>query len=215
MDSEAQIVSQLRALGEFIVGERHAVMRAWRQSVRNDPELQTPRNVTRSRFDDHIPAFLTALAKQLAAWPGAGIAAAETEQEARGTEHGAHRWQEGYSLPEVAREWLHLQLVLLDVLEQYGAERGCNARTMLVSRRTLVLACGSGVSRSVNEYTRLMQAEAAGRVQDLNAALAALNDLQRQRADAWREAAHELRNTVGVVTNATGILKREDAPEPM
>jgi hypothetical protein len=108
-----------------------------------------------------------------------------------------------------------LQLVLLDLIEQHGSEGAFDTRAMVLARRTLALACGGGVSESVSEYTRLMQAEAAGRAQDLNAAVAALNELQRQRADAWREAAHELRNTVGVVTNATGILKREDAPEPM
>jgi len=215
MGQEAQIASQLRALGEYLVTERHGVMRAWRESVRKDPELRTPRNVSRSRFDDHIPAFLHALSRQLRAWPGAGIAAAAQEQERRGAEHGAHRWQEGYALHEISREWLHLHLVLFDMLEQYGSEQQYEARTMAVARRIVTMVCGNGVTRSIAEYTRLMQAEAAGRVRDLEAALSALNDLQRQRADIWREAAHELRNTVGVVTNATGILKRDDAPEPM
>ena len=215
MENQTKIAAQLRSLGEYVLAERHALMRAWRQSVANDPELKTARNLSRSRFDDYIPALLQAFAQQLAAWPGEGIAAATDEQEKRGAEHGAHRWQEGYALPEVAREWLHLQLVLLDLFEQHAENERLDARTMVVARRILTLLCGNGVSRSVTEYTRLMQAEAADRVRDLEAALAALNDLQRQRADVWREAAHELRNSVGVVTNATGLLRRDDAPEPV
>jgi signal transduction histidine kinase len=86
---------------------------------------------------------------------------------------------------------------------------------MVVARRLLALLNGDGVSRSVTEYSRLMQAAAAGRVRDLEAALAELNELQRQRNDAWREAAHDLRNSVGLVSNATGILRRDDAPDPV
>ena len=215
MENETKIAAQLRSLGEYVVAERQVLMRAWRQSVRNDPELKTARNLSHSRFDDYIPALLQAFAQQLAAWPGEGIAAAAHEQEKRGAKHGAHRWQEGYALPEVAREWLHLQLVLFDLFEQHAENERLEARTMVVARRILTLLCGNGVSRSVTEYTRLMQAEAADRVRDLETALAALNDLQRQRADVWREAAHDLRNSVGVVTNATGLLRRDDAPEPV
>ena len=215
MENGAKNAAQLRALGERLVGDQQAIMRAWRQSSKNDPELKTARHLSRSRFDDHIPGVLKAFAAQLAAWPGAGLVAAEAVQERRGAQHGAHRWQEGYALPEVAREWVHLHLVLLDLFEQYAVRDGVDHDTMILARRLLAMLCGQGVSRSVSEYARLMQAEAAGRVRDLEGALAELNDLQRSRSEAWREAAHDLRNTVGLVTYATGILKRSDAPDPV
>jgi signal transduction histidine kinase len=215
MENGAISAAQLRALAEWLVSNEQAIMRAWRDSARSDPELSTPRSLSRSRFDDHIPGLLRAFAAQLRAWPGAGIVDAEAVQEQRGAQHGAHRWQEGYSLPEVAREWVHLHLVLLDLFEQHALREAPDPETMVVARRLLAMLCGQGVSRSVSEYVRLMQAQAAGRVRDLEAAVASLNELQRQRSGAWREAAHDLRNTVGVVTYATGILKRKDAPDPV
>src|SRR5689334_6386359 len=190
-------------------------MRVWRQSVKNDPELVTARTLSRSRFDDHIPALLRSFARQLEAWPGVGLAIAEAEEEQRGADHGAHRWQEGYALAEVAREWLHLQITLLDLFERHAAAAGVSPDAMIIARRLLAMLCGAGVSRSVSEYTRLMQAEAAGRVRDLEAALETLNELQRDRAELWREAAHDLRNTVGLVSNASGLLRRDDAPAPV
>jgi signal transduction histidine kinase len=212
MQDQERIAVQLRALGERLVLEQERILQAWRESVRNDPELSTPRNIPRARFDDHIPGLLKTFAAQLAAWPGAGMMDEHAAQERRGAQHGANRWREGYGLPEVAREWVHLHLVLLDLL---GTLQPFDADTLTLARRMLVLLCGQGVGRSVSEYVRMMQAEAAARVRDLEAALAAVDGLQRQRADAWREAAHDLRNTVGLVSNATGILRRVDAPEPM
>jgi signal transduction histidine kinase len=215
MENGTKTAAQLRGMGEHLVADQQAIMRAWRQSSKNDPELKTARNLSRSRFDDHIPDVLKAFAAQLAAWPGEGLVAAEAVQERRGAQHGAHRWQEGYALPEVAREWVHLHLVLLDLFEQYAVRDGVDHDTMILARRLLAMLCGQGVSRSVSEYGRLLQAEATGRVRDLEAALTELNELQRSRSEAWREAAHDLRNTVGVVTYATGILKRKDAPDPV
>src|SRR5215212_1911303 len=215
MKNGTKSAAQLRGMGEHLVADQQAIMRAWRQSSKNDPELKTARNLSRSRFDDHIPDVLKAFAAQLAAWPGEGLVVAEAVQEQRGAQHGAHRWQEGYALPEVAREWVHLHLVLLDLFEQYAVAESVDHDSMVVARRLLAMLCGQGVSRSVSEYARLMQAEAAGRVRDLEAAVTQLNDLQRSRSDTWREAAHDLRNTVGLVTYATGILKRKDAPDPV
>jgi signal transduction histidine kinase len=215
MEREARIGEQLRALGEHVVAESNTIMRAWREAVKNDPELKTARTLSRSRFDDHIPALLRAFSHQLAAWPGGGIIAAESEQERRGSEHGANRWQAGFALAEVAREWVHLHLVLLDFFEKDAADRRLDGETMVIARRLLAMLCGEGVSRSVSEYTRLMQVEAAGRVRDLEAAVEELNSLQRERAHAWREAEHDLRNTIGLVSNASGILRRADAPDPV
>jgi signal transduction histidine kinase len=215
MKHEARIGQQLRALGDHVLAERDAIMNAWRQAVKNDPELKTARTLSRSRFDDYIPALLRAFSHHLGAWPGSGIIAAEAEQEQRGLEHGAHRWREGFALSEVAREWLHLHLALLDFFEHDAAHRRLDGETMVIARRLLALLCAEGVNRSVSEYTRLMQVEAAGRVRDLEAVVEELNGLQRERAHAWREAEHDLRNTIGLVSNASGILRRTDAPDPV
>jgi signal transduction histidine kinase len=45
--------------------------------------------------------------------------------------------------------------------------------------------------------------EAAGHVKDLESALREVQILEQQRADLWRQAAHDLRGNLGVVANAT------------
>jgi len=50
-------------------------------------------------------------------------------------------------------------------------------------------------------------------VRELEWALLQLQRLERQRAESWREAAHDLRGTVGVVANASSALLHQAADE--
>ena len=63
--------------------------------------------------------------------------------------------------------------------------------------------CSTGIEESVGQYFQLQQQEAAGHVKDLESALADIHELEQQRADLWRQAAHDLRGNLGVVANAT------------
>jgi signal transduction histidine kinase len=62
------------------------------------------------------------------------------------------------------------------------------------------------VCESAGSYERLQRTEAASRVRELEWALLQLQRLERQRAEGWREAAHDLRGTVGAVANASSAL---------
>jgi hypothetical protein len=43
------------------------------------------------------------------------------EQEHKGiTSHGLHRWQQGFRLRELTREWGYLQLCVVDEVESYA-----------------------------------------------------------------------------------------------
>ena len=202
----------LRAVAAHLLSRRPAILKAWRDAVKSDPALATAVALTRNKFNDHIPAVLDAFQSELQS----GDPAVESNDDAhRGSvQHGAHRWQEGYNLGEVTREWHHLHGCVLEELEAYGrdhAELGSNV--MANVRRALLDLCGEGVSSSVSEYARLQQAAAVGRVNDLERALEQVNALQRQRAEVWREAAHDLRNSVGLVSNATVLINHSTASD--
>jgi signal transduction histidine kinase len=66
---------------------------------------------------------------------------------------------------------------------------------------------------SAERYAELQKAEAAGVLRDLQIALAEMKELERQRAAAWHEAAHDLRGNVGLVTTTAAILTEEEAPD--
>jgi len=205
---------QLAALAAYLAERRAAILKVWRQAVERDPRLSTAPTLPRIQLKDHIPEILDTFESVLQARSGAERVISEEEQQDSAADHGVHRWQQGYQLQEVTREWGHLHLCLMDELERYAVMHpDLEASVMPMARRALAQLCSDGISESTSQYFRLQQAEAAGHVRDLEQALAHLNELEHQRSESWREAAHDLRGNVGVVKMTTTALTLEGVPE--
>ena len=190
MDELPNATDQLRALAAHLGQRRQAILSAWRRAVDLDPELTTASTITRNQFVDHVPAVLDAFERRLSAEDSWDKSQAVSDQKNSAAEHGLHRWQQGYDMHETMREWGHLHLCLLQELERYRtANPQLLPEVMPSARRALVRLCSDGVSASATRYAHLQQSEAASRVRDLEAALIQLRDLERERAESWREAA--------------------------
>lgn len=210
--------AQLDALASALLARREAILEAWRAAGEPDPERGIASSLSRAQFNDHIPAVLDCLAHTIRAWPGEEDAAAGRNQTERVCEHGLQRWQQGYHLRELIREWGHLQLCVADELERYAAMHDeLEPGVMATARRAWTQLCADGVTESATQYWRLHQAESAGHVNDLEHALSALHTMERSRAEAWRTAAHDLRGSVTVVKGATTLLNDGGLPlsEPL
>jgi signal transduction histidine kinase len=206
-----QAEEQLAALASHLAARRDAILEAWRKAVEGDPELATASVLSRAQFNDHIPEVLDALGQTIAA---GGRAKPVKEYRENAAGHGMHRWQQGYDQRDVMREWRHLHLCLVDELENYSLSHPmAEAGIMPKARRALALLCSDGVCESAAQYAHLQRIEAAGRIRDLERALADVRDLERQRGEFWREATHDLRGSVGVVNGATAALNQSDVPE--
>jgi signal transduction histidine kinase len=215
MRDTGEIKARLTALAQHLAERRAAVLANWQRSVTLDPELTTSSALSRTQFNDHIPQLLEAFERRLQAQDPVAKEIAFEEQKTSAAEHGLHRWQQGYHQRETIREWGHLHYWVLNELEEYGtAHPDLQQDVMPIARRALVRLCGEGVCESAASYERSQQSEAASRVRDLQAALAQLQILERQRAETWREAAHDLRGTVGVITNASTVLARQGPDDP-
>ena len=207
------IDEELNAVAAYLRERRSAILDAWRAAADADTQLTTSNSLPRSQFIDHIPYVLDVLERRLQAWPEDPERLA-SEQKKEATSHGLQRWQQGYRLREVTREWGHLQLALLDELENYATTRKKHApEAMPIARRILMESCASSISDSVSEYFELEKVEADGHVRDLARTLNDERKLQRYRSELWRQAAHDLRGHVGTVMNATTGLSSTAAPE--
>lgn len=214
MDRQFHIYQQLAALGIHLGEKREAILNVWREAVNNDSNLNSASTLARAQFNDHVPEVLNAFERKLTARHVAEQLEAAEEQKESAIGHGLHRWQQGYNQYEVMREWGHLQLCLVDELEDYAEKNpDLEKAVMPLARRWLAQLCGEGVSESAAQYAQLQQIDAAGRVRDLDLALTDLRELERQRAEMLREAAHDLRGNLGIVNNATVLLKYEGIPE--
>jgi signal transduction histidine kinase len=204
----------LRQIAAWLAERREAILTAWRRAVDADPDLTTASTTSRAQFVDHIPAVLDAFESRLAAELASEQARAHEEEQESAAEHGLHRWQQGYNQPETMCEWGHLHLCLLNELENFEASHpGFDPAAMRTARRELVRLCSGGMSTSAARYAQLQQREAASRVRELEEALAQLQKLEQERAEAWREAAHDLRGRAHAIASASAVLTREGVPE--
>lgn len=211
---KARAREQLNALAVHFAGRHDAILKRWRTATENAPELTVASSLTRLQFNDHIPGVLDAFAVRLRTWPGEERSRDQKNEKEQVKQHGLQRWQQGYQLRELTREWANLQVCLMEELEGYAAAHpGLEPQVMPAARRALAALCWDGISDSATQYWQLHQTEAAGRVRDLEQALATLKDLGRLRAETWREAAHDLRGSVAVVRGAASLLHGGEAPE--
>ncbi len=204
----------LEAVAAHFAARREALLMRWREAADADPESTTASVLSRAQFYDHIPEVLDAFVRRLRARHSGERSAAAAERRDGAAGHGMHRWQQGYQQREVMREWRHLQLALVDELERFAlAHHEADREALALARRELAELCAEGVCESADQYARLQRTEAAGRVRDLEGALADLGTLETRRAEAWREAAHDLRGSFGVVKNAAAALNHTSASE--
>jgi signal transduction histidine kinase len=204
----------LKHLAAYLAQRREAILTNWRSAVDSDPALSTASTITRAQFVDHIPAVLDAFEHRLSARSDSERTQAREEQQEASAEHGLHRWQQGYNQPETMQEWSHLHLCLLREVETYLEQfPEVESSAMQTARRELARLCGDGMCASATRYVHLQQREAATRVRELELALAQLQSLEQERAQAWREAAHDLRGRTHAITSASAVLVREGVPE--
>ena len=215
MDTTENVRAQFDALADHMGEQRDAILQHWRLAAANVGDLAIVSSLTRQQFNDHIPGIIHAFVRTLRAAGEVSKQSLRREKE-QVTEHGLQRWQQGYQLHELASEWGYLQICLMEELESYAMNHPeLEISVMPTARRALARLCWDGIAESTEQYWRLHQTEAAGNVRDLEQALATLNELERARAEAWREAAHDLKGSVTVVKGAASVLQIDDVPEPM
>ncbi len=203
------------ALIRHLAHRRNAILHAWRRAIGCDELLTTARALGRGQLNDHIPQVLDAFERKLQSVPGGQERKAAdrlTKQEE--VKHGLHRWQQGYRLPELVREWGHLQICLFDELNSFfAAHLEIERDTIVQVSRAMISLVNEAISESCNQYERMQQAEASGRMGDLEVTLARINDIERRRASLIRDAVHDLNGNVLGVSFAAKLLCTADIPE--
>lgn len=199
-----ECAAERRALADYISARRMAILEAWRSAINRDPALTTSDALPRVQLFDHIPDMLSTFERGLRASSDGAVALASEAAEESAAAHGLQRWQQGYDLREVTRELGKLNECVVAELDSYAAAYPHTPPRVIASaRRVWAALCSTGIEESVGQYFQLQQQEAAGHALDLESALREIQELERQRADLWQQAAHDLRGNLGVVANAT------------
>ncbi|HEY2683088.1 MAG TPA: HAMP domain-containing sensor histidine kinase [Steroidobacteraceae bacterium] len=191
-------------IADHMSARREPILVAWRRAIQRDPTVTSGDALPRHQLYDHIPTMLITFEQQLRRANAGSDGSAEAAAQKPAAAHGLQRWQQGYDLREVTRELCKLNECVVQELDAFHAEHPqVSGETFADARRCWAAICSTAIEESVSQYFLLQQQEAAGHVADLEAALEQIRQLEQQRADLWRQAAHDLRGNLGVVANAT------------
>jgi signal transduction histidine kinase/ActR/RegA family two-component response regulator len=202
-------------VGDLIRRDAGLIIERWaRRAAEEQP------NAARVHHDallDHLSAFLKQMARSLA----------EPDPEDSGwhrrpaAEHGEQRWESGWSLAEVVRDYQILRLVILDYLEE-ALGRPLQGREVMA----IGLILDEAITASVTRFGRHQKEEAARvereraerekKEQALRHAqeATALREAERRKDEFLAVMAHELRNHLAPVLSATGILGLDGGESP-
>jgi signal transduction histidine kinase len=199
---------QFTALSDLFATKREAILQAWREADRADPDQTTGRSLTVGQFLDHIPEMLQAFEYRLRSSPdGRDAEAADVEKKEEEVKHGLHRWQQGYRLKELIHECGHLQACLFNELGRLAAAHPEFApETLVEAHRQIMTLINDTIAESAGQYERMQQAEAASHVGDLMGALTSVNEIERHRSTLFHQVFHDLKNDVHVVNLTANLL---------
>jgi PAS domain S-box-containing protein len=146
-------------IGALIQRDAGHLIERWSQrALEEQPNAQ---RLHRTALLDHLPGFLHQLGSSLAEHGDSN----GKRHRAQAAEHGLQRWQTGWSLTELIRDYQILRLVILDFLEQ-ALERALSCREAMAVGLSLDDAIGASVAAYVNnrdEHIRQVEQERAER----------------------------------------------------
>lgn len=204
----------LAAVGKRLTARRPAVLAAWRARVRADPQLVTGKSLPAGLLNDHLGALLEDFERRLQTPAPVDRQTSVDDQEGDAAAHGLHRWQQGYDVVELTRELGRLNETVVAEINRCGSESAFENQALIACVHEIWSAAyGVAVESSANQFSKLRQIEAASQVSELEAALSTLKEVEQQRAELWRQAAHDLRGNMTVVVMATAGLSRNKSAE--
>ena len=183
-------------IGRVLQSHAQAFLDCWeRRAAEEQPHAG---RVHESVLRDHLLGFLQALGKDLADSHGPNGAPHCTSA----AEHGEQRWEAGWSLTEVVRDYQILRLVVVEQLE-LELQRPLRRR----EAQAIGLALDEAIASSIAVYVQHRDRIAKRHEQELRDHAAKLRDADRRKNEFLAVLAHELRNPLAPILNTVELLK--------
>ena len=145
---------------------------------------------------DELPDFLRGMGRAL---KRAGLAEAEPQCKVA-KEHGTQRWDSGWSLAELVRDYQFMRVVVLEFLEEH-------LRRPLYYREAMAVGVfiDDAIAASITRYVAHRDAhiEQAERER-----IESLKDLSRRKDEFLAILGHELRNPLAPIRNSLTVLRK-------
>jgi signal transduction histidine kinase/ActR/RegA family two-component response regulator len=146
------------SLHELLIARREEIVSSFVRGVQQ--KKLSPERATRSVLVDHIPIFLDEIGAELARLVArTSLEAVDVHAIAR--EHGGQRWQLGYDLEDLVREYSVLMHAILEAARSAGVVPSIDEFDLLTR------FMGIGVAAATSEYVRSREEQLRARQADL------------------------------------------------
>ena len=174
-------------IGSIVKRDRHTLIERW--AARAAEEQPDAARVHHEALLDHLPDFLRELGTALEHSDPDGSPCRSAVR------HGEQRWEVGWSLAEVIRDYRILRLVVLEHLDQ------CLGRPLRLREVQAVgLALDEAIEASVEQYVR-------GSDEKMLQSQALLREADRRKNEFLATLAHELRNPLAPLRNSLEVVR--------
>ncbi len=193
-------------VGSLIQRDASELVQTW--AARVVVEQPAARRAHHVALLDHLPHFLRVLGETLADSAGPD----ERPHEAPAVEHGQQRWDVGWSLEEVVRDYQILRLVILDHLEIH-LRRPLQYREL----QALGLALDEAITASVTSFVQQRETHLRELEKERETARLQAADYQRRWERLFRHAGLGLALTTlddHILVDVNGALARLRGAEP-
>jgi signal transduction histidine kinase len=179
-------------IGSLLQSGSDAIVERWCKAVRT--ESPAVRGLHEDVLRDELPALLSAIGRNLAQ---AGTSQAALQRDVA-KEHGAQRWDAGWSLVEVVRDYQLMRVAILAFLDE-NLQRPLQYREAAAVGVLIDDAVATSVARYVayrDRHAQLAEKERA----------TALETLSRRKDEFLAILGHELRNPLAPIRNSVAVL---------
>ncbi len=195
IDAGALRADRFAEIGIIIQRDAGVIIDRWiKRAVQEQPQA---RRVHHQILLDQLPDFLAEL--------GRGLTEAgdpfNCPQYQQAVEHGRQRWQSGWSLGELIRDYQILRLVVLDYLDQ-TLDRPLRLREVMA----VGLALDEAIAASVARYVQFCDDQSRRHTE-------VLRESDRRKNEFLAILAHELRNPLAPLRNSLEVM-RLDGTDP-
>ncbi|MCE6989730.1 HAMP domain-containing sensor histidine kinase [Dyadobacter sp. CY323] len=192
----------VNSLVNYLRARLETILIDWRIQCEADPKMTSKSSFSREEFNDQMPLLIDLLFRRLAGEP------VPTDAMVVASEHGLHRWQSGYALPELIMETEHLFNIIIKEIETFIEKNDqLDAKVLQFIYQQVYEIYGQANRGSVLSYHQLMQNDAAERANSLEFALNQLQQLGQQRGDHLRQSSHDIRASFSILMVASKLLE--------
>lgn len=197
---------QVAVCSKFLLIRREAMLNRWRERCAQDQHLTSKSTFSREEFNDQMPVLLDILHQRL------NDETPTYDPLLAANEHGLHRWQSGYELPDLILELEHLFAILHEeVLTFQQSQENISPQALTKIYREIYQIYSESCRGSIVYYHELRQTTAAEQAARLQQALDQLQELAKMRSEHLRHSSHDLRSSFSVLMMSSHLWQLDAA----